>query len=155
MVMCILYIHSSFNPLLVSKKNLYKEYLWVLTCHHHTIGLCKNWYLIFVTHGLERTRKKVILFVDPSIWFYAFGAQHMLGLFIFCFWRTHTYCWLIYLFDFTLLLAHNTYLAHLYFTFGAHILAYLYFTFGIRFWRTHLGLFIFYFWRYLWRWQVK
>ena len=42
---CILYIHSSFKTLLVSMKNLYKEYLWVLTGHHHEIELCKKLYL--------------------------------------------------------------------------------------------------------------
>ena len=115
------------------------------------------------------------------IWFHAFvGAQHMLvGLFIFIYilLLAHTSCFinilllactcifLTHLFGFTLL-AHNT------------CLAYLYFTFGIRFWRTThvwliyilllactyiclgqlctllfygaqhmLGLFIFYFWR--------
>ena len=110
-----------------------------------------------------------------------------------CRWRAHTgtytcYCvncalfhfisCLIYLFGFTLLFAHNTCLAYLYFAVGAHILAYLYFTFGVHthvvdssiyfvsrfcwrtthaccliyillfifcFWRTHLGLLIFYF----------
>ena len=63
------------------------------------------------------------------------GAQHMLGLFIFCFILACTYILLTRLFIWFYafcLLAHNT------------CLAYLYFAFGIRFWRTHLGLLIFY-----------
>ena len=82
--------------------------------------------------------------VDSSIWFYAFGAQHMfgillltyafgahthLGLCIFYFWRAHTYCWLIYL---VLRFWRTTHVGLIYilllaYAFGAHILAYLYF----------------------------
>ena len=103
--------------------------------------------------------------LDSSIWFYAFGAQHMFGLFIFYFWHTllaHT-SWLIYI----LLLA-CTYiclgqLCTLLFYGAQHMLG----LFIFYFWRAHthillthlfswfyacvgaqhmLGLFIFYFW---------
>ena len=87
-----------------------------------------------------------ILLTHLFIWFHAFiGAQHMLvGLFIFIYilLLAHTSCFinilllactcifLTHLFGFTLL-AHNT------------CLAYLYFTFGIRFWRTYTSWLIY------------
>jgi len=64
---CILYTHSSFNTLLVSMKNLYKEYLWVLTGHHHEIELCKKLYL-FVCDTWTRENKRLYILLSTHYW---------------------------------------------------------------------------------------
>ena len=127
----------------------------IFTSHHHTIGLGKNWYLICVTHGLERATEKVILFVDSSIWFYAFGAQHnawliyilLLACTYICLGQLIVHSFILFadssiwfyafgaqhmigLFIFYYLYLAHTWLAYLYF--HNTCFAYLYFTFGVH-----------------------